>query len=367
LRSHLGDEVRRFEKNARASGVADSSILPARYVLCAMIDEVVLGTPWGSESVWSGQGLLIEFHNETWGGEKFYLLLDRLLTSPSENLDLLELLYFCLALGFQGRYQAREGGQEQRNEATERLYQVIRNQRGDPEPELSIHWRGVEEQRDPLIHFVPLWVLSAVMGVLLLALFAWFSFDLSDESDPVFLAIRGIDSGLPTYSDLGREPLEARIKPEPVELVAVAEEAPPSLTLRMLLDDEIQADQLEIEDRDAGETVVIHGDGIFRSGKASIRKEFEPTLERIGQALGQLPGPVIVTGHTDSVPIKTLRFPSNWHLSEKRAAHVVAKLSEITGNPERYTAKGMADTEPRVPENSKDARNRRVEVTLTPP
>jgi type VI secretion system protein ImpK len=369
LRKRLGDEVRRFEANARASGVADSNVLPARYVLCAMIDEVVLGTPWGSESVWSAQGLLIEFHNETWGGEKFYLLLDRLLASPSENLDLLELLYFCLALGFQGRYQVREGGQEQRNEVMERLYQVIRNQRGDPEPELSIHWRGVTEQRDPLIHFVPLWVLSALISVLLLGLFAGFSFSLNRDSDPVFMAIRGIDSGLPTFAEQVREPLEEKIKPEPVAVVEepVAAPTPPPLTLRILLAEEIAADKLQVEDRDDGETIMIRGDGLFRSGKASIREDYEPTLARIGQALDQLPGLVIVTGHTDSVPIHTLRFPSNWHLSQERADHVVAKLSAITGDPDRYAAKGMGDTEPRVPENPKDARNRRVEVTLTPP
>jgi len=45
------------------------------YVLCSLLDETVLGTPWGSESVWAGQGLLIGFHNEAWGGEKFFLAL----------------------------------------------------------------------------------------------------------------------------------------------------------------------------------------------------------------------------------------------------------------------------------------------------
>lgn len=367
LRKHLGEEVRRFEANARAGGIADSTLLPARYVLCAMIDEVVLGTPWGSESLWSEQGLLTSFHNEAWGGEKFYLLLDRLLRSPGENLALLELLYLCLALGFQGRYQAREGGQEQRSEVTERLYQVIRAQRGDPEPELSIHWRGVVEQRDPLLHLVPIWVLAAVIGILLLALFAGFSFSLNQDSDPVFLALRGLDTGLPTFSEQGRKPMKVEVRPEPVIGDISQVPTPPGPTLKILLSDEIQAKRLKVEDRDGGETVVIHGDGLFRSGRATVQKVYEPMLTRIGQALGQLPGRVIVSGHTDSVPIKTLRFPSNWHLSQERAGNVVSQLSAISGDPDRYTAKGMADTESRVPENPKDARNRRVEITLIAP
>lgn len=363
LRNHLVDEVRRFEANARALGIRDANVLPARYVLCALIDEAVLGTPWGSESVWSGQGLLVTFHNEAWGGEKFYLLLDRLLTNPSENIDMLELLYLCLSLGFQGRYQAREGGQEQRSQVTERLYQVIRNQRGDPERELSVHWRGIQEQRDPLIHFVPLWVLSAVAAVLLLALFTGFTFSLNQASDPVFLALRGLDTGLPAFAEEEREPLIVETKPRPISDAL----APALPTLRLLLADEVRAERLQIEDRGDRETVVIRGDGLFRSGRTTVREEYQPILTKIAQALGQLPGSVIVSGHTDSVPIKTLRFPSNWHLSQERADNVTAKLSAVTGNPDRYTAKGMGDTEPRVPENPKDARNRRVEISLLTP
>jgi type VI secretion system protein ImpK len=48
----------------------------ARYVLCTTLDEVVLNTPWGRASQWSENSLLITFHNEAWGGEKFFELLD---------------------------------------------------------------------------------------------------------------------------------------------------------------------------------------------------------------------------------------------------------------------------------------------------
>jgi type VI secretion system protein ImpK len=87
-------------------------------------------------------------------------------------------------------------------------------------------------------------------------------------------------------------------------------------------------------------------------------------VERIGAALARLPGRVLVTGHSDSAPIKSLKFPSNWHLSQARAETVMVMLAETTGDPGRFTAEGRADTEPRVPENPRDARNRRVEITL---
>jgi type VI secretion system protein ImpK len=362
LRNRLVGEVRGFETCARAQGLLDATVLPARYALCSLIDEAVLGTPWGSESIWSKQGLLISFHSEAWGGEKFFHALDRLMAYPGGNLPMLELMYLCLTLGFEGRYRVREGGRDQLEAVRERLYQTIRRQRGDPERELSPNWRGIVERRNPLIRQVPLWVLSAVAATLLLALFAGFTFSLNRASDPVFLTLGNLDERVPTVT-APREPI---VEPEPQPEPAPVVETPPP-TLRQLLADDIAAGRLEVLDRAAGETVVIRGDGLFRSGSASIRDAYAPLLERIGEALARLPGSVLVTGHTDSVPINTLRFPSNWHLSQARAAGVARLLGEIGSEPARFTAEGRADTELRVPETPTDARNRRVEITLMSP
>jgi type VI secretion system protein ImpK len=95
------------------------------------------------------------------------------------------------------------------------------------------------------------------------------------------------------------------------------------------------------------------------SGKA------RPMFERIGAALNQVPGPVLIAGHTDNQPIRTLRFPSNWHLSKDRAASVKALLGGFV-KPERLTAEGRADTEPLADNVAAEgrAKNRRVEITL---
>ena len=132
LLQRLIGQVREFERCVRGKGLTDTVVLPARYVLCALLDESVLDTPWGSQSIWASKGLLVSFHNETWGGEKFYDALDRLLAFPSGNLHLLELMYLCLAMGFEGRYRARDGGREQLERIREQLYQTIRSQRSSP-------------------------------------------------------------------------------------------------------------------------------------------------------------------------------------------------------------------------------------------
>ncbi|MFZ0791072.1 MAG: type IVB secretion system protein IcmH/DotU [Chromatiaceae bacterium] len=363
LREQLIGQIRSFEQCVRAKGLTDPVVLPARYVLCALVDESVLDTPWGSQSVWAKRGLLISLHNEAWGGEKFFDALERLLAFPSGNLHLLELMYLCLALGFEGRYRVRDGGREQLERVRENLFQTIRSQRGDPERELSPHWRGIREQRDPLIHQLPLWVFIGLAALVLLGLFAAFTFALSRDSDPVFLSLSALDKRLPAMPERQATPIRP---PEPPPPAASIEPPVPVMTLRTLLADDIAADRVEVQDRPDGQTVIIRGDGLFASARATLQPAFVPVVRRIGEALGQLPGRVLVTGHSDSAPIKTLRFPSNWHLSQARAESVSAMLAEVTGEPGRFTAEGRADTELRVPQNPRDARNRRVEITLAP-
>ena len=79
-------------------------------------------------------------------------------------------------------------------------------------------------------------------------------------------------------------------------------------------------------------------------------------------------GNVLITGHTDNQPIRTARFPSNWHLSQERADVVRAELGKRI-EADRIRAKGLADTQP-IADNATAAgraRNRRVEVTLFVP
>lgn len=364
LREGLVRQMRNFETCARAKGLVDAVVLPARYVLCALIDEAVLDTPWGAQSIWSHQGLLISFHNETWGGEKFFTALDRLLAYPSGNLQLLELMYLCLALGFEGRYRTHRDGQAQLAQVREQLFQAIRGQRGDPEPELSLRWQGVKLRRNPLIHQLPLWVSAAVVGLCLLALFAYYSFALNRHSDPVFLALSQVDRGLEVIVERPRTPVQpapTRVEPSPPL------PSPAPLTLRLLLADEIKAGRLEVMDRPTGQTVIIRGDALFASASSQILPAFEPLIRRIGEALTRLPGAILVTGHSDSLPIKTLRFPSNWHLSQARAEQVTQALIKVVGDASRFTAEGRADAEPLFPGDPRDPRNRRVEITLLAP
>jgi type VI secretion system protein ImpK len=93
----------------------------------------------------------------------------------------------------------------------------------------------------------------------------------------------------------------------------------------------------------------------------------ETLMGRIADALAQVSGNVLVTGHTDSQPIaRSARFPSNWHLSEERARTVRDLLVSRKVSADRIRAEGRADAEPVVANDTPGNRamNRRVEITL---
>ena len=129
LKEQLTQGVRDFENRIRRAGVPNEKAIAARYIVCTFLDETAASTPWGSVGVWARDTLLVRFHNETWGGEKVFGLLSRLAESPSANLDLLELIYVCIALGFEGRYRIVDNGRSQLETVRERLYQLIKKNR----------------------------------------------------------------------------------------------------------------------------------------------------------------------------------------------------------------------------------------------
>ncbi|MBF8224198.1 type IVB secretion system protein IcmH/DotU [Halomonas sp. 328] len=106
------DEISSIEIELTDQGYDRPTLLAYRYVLCSFIDEAVMSTEWGRQSVWAEHSLLVRFHNETWGGEKVFSILARLRQEPSRYRDILAFIYLCLCLGFEGRYRVVSQGRE---------------------------------------------------------------------------------------------------------------------------------------------------------------------------------------------------------------------------------------------------------------
>ena len=105
----------------------------------------------------------------------------------------------------------------------------------------------------------------------------------------------------------------------------------------------------------------------FDSGKADLRQQAVPVLEKVVTMVTSRPGLSLeVSGHTDNVPISTSKFPSNWELSAARASRVARYVIENGIDPSRISVRGYANQKPRVPNSNIDNRsaNRRVEIRL---
>ena len=120
------------------------------------------------------------------------------------------------------------------------------------------------------------------------------------------------------------------------------------------------------EEEDGGRTrITLIARDLFASGSATVNGQYAGTLTRVADALNQVPGRVLVVGHTDDQPLRSLRYRDNFDLSRQRAVSVVKLLQGRIDNPARLDWNGVGSSQPRFrPESDAEnrARNRRVEI-----
>jgi type VI secretion system protein ImpK len=345
LRRHALEEIRRFEERARTAGVPGEVTRAARYALCASLDEAVLSTPWGAQSEWAQQTLLVVLHREAWGGEKFFEMLDRISQDPARHIDLMELQYLCLALGFAGKYQVVDRGHSHLAEVQQDLYRRIRAHRGTPPSDLSLRWRGLQDKRNPLIRYVPWWVVGAAALAILAIAFVTYSTRLGNRSAPVEATLAGVgleEFGVP-------RPLAAPVGP----------------TVKQLLAPEEAKGTMRVDEDGGNTTITLLATDLFASGSATFNHRYDDTLRRVAGALDRVPGRVLVTGHTDDQALKSFRYRDNFELSRARALSVLNILKPAIQDPGRMEFTGYGPSQPKYqpPSTAENrARNRRVEI-----
>jgi type VI secretion system protein ImpK len=344
LRRQVLDEIRRFEDRARAAGAAAEVVRAGDYVLCAAIDEAVLSTPWGAHSDWARESLLVSRHGDASGGQKFFDMLERIAPDPTRHINLMELQYLCLAIGFAGKYQIAERGPARLAELQHSLYRKIRDYRGVPPTTLSLRWQGVQDQRNPVLRYVPWWVAAAAAVTVLAVTFVVLYTRLGYASAPVQAAL----------ATVGTEQFSGAAPP-----------ARAGLTLKQLLANEEAQHTVLVEEDGGRTTVTLLQPQLFASASDRLNDGAIPTVARIADAIRRVPGAVLVVGHTDDQPIQSIRFSDNYALSRARAERVAALLRADVDVASRIQVNGLGSTQPRYrPESSDDnrARNRRVEI-----
>lgn len=356
LRNAIINEIKTFDSNARQSGCPADQVQTARYALCALLDEVVLNTPWGCDSIWSTQGMLITFHKESWGGEKVFQVLNNIIAQPGTYFNLLELFYYCLSLGFEGKYKIQEQGQNKLNDIRENLFQVIQRQKGEYERDLSSHWQGITDKRNALSRYIPLWVVGAVTAAILTVIFIGFLYAINHSAGTE------ISQQYQIRDELNVKPIVVK-KLSPYTAIA---KVPVIDEIRQFLATEIAQKKVVVLDDNGQSIIRILAKNFFASGNNKVQSKYLPLMDKISQALELVSSQITVVGHTDNIPIFTVRFPSNWVLSQARAQAVADILLRNKYHKGKVNAEGRADTQSLVANDSAvhRAMNRRVEINF---
>lgn len=356
LRARAMLEIRGYEQALRDGRVPIEQIRPAHYALCASLDDVVQSTPWGSHGSWADASLVATFHQEVRSGERFFDLLSTLCRSPAKVLPVIELMYLCMSLGMRGRTRLSPRGPAELDRIREETYLVILRTRGACERALSPHWLGVSAPYRPMRLELPVWLTALAAAGLLGLCYALLSLGLNADSDRTFAEALA----LPPAS----MPLIARSAPA-TPLPPTPPASGDRTRLASLLASDIRSGAIGLVGTEAAPIIRLPSTALFASGSASLDAGSVPVLQRVAEALRAGSGPVRVIGYTDSQPVHTIAFPSNYQLSLARARAAGRLLAQTLGDG-RITEEGRADADP-IGSNATAAgrrQNRRIDIAV---
>lgn len=338
--------INNFEENAEKNGAKYDAIQAAKYCLCTFVDELAVRAGWADET-WSKNSLLVSFYDETWGGERFFEIIQNLKQDSDKNINLLEFMYLCLQFGYKGKYQILNNGELEIDKIKRDLLALIHSKRPDQTVNLFKHnpiiTNNIQRKRRLAI---PLWVVGVLGAVALGIGYFTMQWSLGDKFNTASIKVNSLK--LPSA-------------------ITKQQDAQNTVRLRPLLENEIARKLVSVEDFQDRSTITILGDGLFESGSAQIQDQYYPVLAAVSQALDSVEGQIIVTGYTDNQPIQSLNFPSNWHLSQARADAVKEiLLNYVKNGGTRIRSEGRGSTDPVAPNDTLEnrAKNRRVEITL---
>ena len=366
LRERLLDNLTYARDGAVTAGVPLTRADQAAWFVAALLDDIAINTPWGGSSGWPGMPLVVSLYGNVDAGERFFDLVDELMRYPERDPELLELAFFCLSLGFRGKYRVSGGaGEANLIQLRNQLARLLRD-RDAEDKALSPHWEGVEADDENRGFIVPIWSIGMVVLALITAVYVGLSIRLSNKGEQLFTLATVLPP--PTRAEIFRPVIENEatpvitISPVLLELLPLFAQAAPK----------DRASALSGREDVSIAIVVVQGTDpeLFRSAKASVNTPYLELIASIARVINEnreFIGQVRVVGHTDSVPVQRSNpFQSNQRLSEARAKSIADLLVENGVPAELVASEGKAATEPIGDNKTREgrARNRRVEIIL---
>jgi type VI secretion system protein ImpK len=358
LMDQVAQSITQFEVDARAAGVATEQINAAKYALAATADDIVQNLPSDDRHLWTKYSMLVRFFGERTGGVRFFQELDRAKQNPALNLGLLEVMHACLCLGFEGVYRTSAGGAGTLQGIRRDIYETIRRVQPKSFEDLSPHWRGQTIALAGSRFRVPLWSAAALACVILLGVYLVLRNLLSDQAEALAAKMASLTPA--GELTIARETI-VKPPPDPPKRSSTQLER-----IRAALADEIMGGKLTVDQTATSIIIRIGNLVLFPSGAAKVNDAFAPVAAKIAKTLEKEPGGIRVDGYSDTDPIKTVAFPSNWELSEARAKSVASILKPEISSPDRISVSGKGSDNPiaanDTPENK--SKNRRVEISI---
>ena len=352
LKHQVSEEINHFDVQCKRLGIEKSSREDAKYILCTAVDEAVLNTPWGARSDWSLNTLLSSYFMDVQGGQVFFEKMRSLADDPERHHQVLLLMYYCLALGYQGRYRHETDSTGKLIKIRQWLGEKIRQYSNfNDNSDLSPHWIGIKGLGFSLKDFFPAWLIAVIATSLLATIFSILLYLLNDGSSASVDALQKIQ--------LSAQALKLK-KPEPIAVLPTPEADP------------FPKDIKDIEVVSDGDITLlrIQGNYLFDTGKSAVKEALKPSLTKLAKILEQQEGHITVIGHTDNVPLKSIRlktrYGSNQGLSEARANSVKNVIAEFISDKSRLSVEGKGATNPITENKTRDGRaaNRRVEIRI---
>ncbi len=148
------------------------------YALCQYIDETVMKTAWGRNSMWIQYPLLSIFHNDTLAGKKIFTLIARMREDSKRFQDVLEFIYLCFCMGLKGKYGIVSNGDEAIQKLIVELHDVIRELRGPLPEHIGNPLANVAPHNFRMRHIWPWWSPLVVSALAMSVMYSIYSYQL---------------------------------------------------------------------------------------------------------------------------------------------------------------------------------------------
>ena len=362
LHKQFASMLRRYETQLVTQGLAEKRVRLMLYGLAATIDDIILQKDWALDSRWSQESMISLFFRETWGGERFFTLLKEMMGSAASYIKELELYYFCIQFGFEGRYRLASRNTELL-QIRDDLFHVIRDAWGGLPFDLSPSWKGVVSLNPKTRPFKNLWYWCLLLVILIGMLYLLLSNILHKKADTAVKDIKSVMQNPSIVAEQVNEPTET----SPPVVAPKKEELVPDNLVKNLSSWQ-NAGLINII-QDKNKITIATTKELFASASTNLRDPYPNILEQVAKELNKLPGKIDVVGYTDNIPIRSGKFADNQALSEARAKTVASILANFITDQSRINSKGMGASDPVASNATAQGRlaNRRVDIILVKP